>query len=127
MHRNTRILISSLILAALCLNLILYASQRYAPPRAESLSYSILDCPSHQNQNHLSIIVQFFTGEEDERGSEKHCFCYSCCSQRNSLTTPIPASVLIPKHYSVYRIIATELNYTKDFYTKLLIRSPPST
>lgn len=127
MHTYLRTLILSITLAALSLNLLFYTSQRYAPPRADSLSYSILDCPSHQKQHQLSLIMQFFTGQQDEGGTGKHCFCYSCCNQRDSFAVGVSASELIPEHHSVYGITITKLNYPKDFCTSLPIRSPPIT
>jgi len=115
-------------IAAISINFVLYSSQRYSPPRAESESYSVMNCPSHQGAKALSQIAQFLANSDEGSGSEKHCFCYSCCSNhpRGSNTLTIQTAVLNPDKYASYLAVLIEITYTEKLYRNLPIRSPPS-
>jgi len=126
MRTTLEIVATSLFSLVLSVNLLLYSSQRYYPPSPESLSYSILNCTSHQNQASVSEIIRLITGSSDkENGSEKHCFCYSCCNPRNPLAIP---AVISPKPETQ---LITFLRTNKEFlhasgsFKNLPIRSPP--
>jgi len=113
-------------LLALSVNFLLYSSQSYSPPKAESISYSIINCPSHENQHHASNIVQLITGTESKEGPEKDCFCYSCCSQRaSSVITLSTVTLTLEKHSSSIVTLNGSI-YTQDLYKNLPIRSPPA-
>src|SRR3990170_8716165 len=78
-----RILISVLSIF-LSINFIFFSFQHYIPPLFQnSVSYSILNCPSHSNQNPLSYIILHLSKSEGEEGNEKLCLCFSCCNQRS--------------------------------------------
>ena len=126
MRTTLEIVATSLFSLVLSVNLLLYSSQRYYPPRAESLSFSILNCTSHQNQESLSEIVRLITGSADkENGSEKHRFCYSCCNPRNPLA--IPALFLPKPKIQLLTFLRTskEFVHTGELLQNLPIRSPP--
>lgn len=125
MRRKAHFIACSVLFLALSLNLALYTSQKYAPPRAESLSYSVMDCPSHQGQGHVSALAGFITGNNDKEGAEKHCFCLSCCSQRTDVFIPVSTYVILTEHFTVYRPVETEFHSSEEFYTSLPTRSPP--
>lgn len=115
----------SLVLA-LSINFVLYSSQSYSPPKAESVSYSIVNCPSHDGGHHTPNIIQVILGSESENGAEKDCFCYDCCTQRvspfittNKITTNLA-------RYSFYAFQPNESSFTEDSYKNLPIRSPPA-
>ncbi len=107
-------------------NIVLFTSQRYSPPRAESKSYSVFHCPSHESKHGVSYIVFLLTSKEQENGSEKHCFCYSCCNSRASYALTTQTDVLSPDKYASYFAVFIEVIYTENFYKNLPIRSPPS-
>lgn len=126
MRRKAHLIACSVLFLALSLNLALYTSQKYAPPRAESLSYSVMDCPSHRGQDHLSAIASVITGRNTKEGVEKHCFCLSCCSQRTSLFIPAAACSIVREQFTVYLPAAVEFHHSEEFYSSLPIRSPPA-
>ncbi len=113
-------------IAAISINFILYSSQRYSPPRAESKSYSVKNCPSHEGMKTVTLIVQFLIDTEEEGGSEKHCFCYSCCNPRAYSALTTQTALLSPEKYASYLAVLTEITYTEKLYKNLPIRSPPS-
>ena len=125
MRRKAYFIACSFLFFALSLNLALYTSQKYAPPRAESLSYSVMDCPSHQGQGRLSTIAKFITGKNNKEGVEKHCFCLSCCSQRTNVFIPVSTYLILTEHFTVYRTAETEFHQSEEFYASLPTRSPP--
>ena len=43
--------LSLLLITALSVNFVLYSSQSYSPPKADSISYSVVNCPSHETQH----------------------------------------------------------------------------
>ena len=112
-------------IAAISVNFILYSSQRYSPPRAESQSYSVMDCPSHDGSGGMTKIAQFFLGSEKEEGSEKHCFCYSCCEDRVSPVLSAPDTLTTLLTYKRYTTEFYEFGLSDDSYKHLPIRSPP--
>ena len=114
------------LLLALSVNFLLYSSQSYSPPKAESISYSIINCPSHENQHHTSNIIQLITGTESEEGPEKDCFCYSCCSQRALSVITLSTVTVKLERYSTFIVTLNESIYTQDSYKNLPIRSPPA-
>jgi hypothetical protein len=115
-----------LFIAAISINFALYSSQSYSPPRAESKSYSVMNCPSHEGAKTLASIVQFFANSDEGSGSEKHCFCYSCCNPRGSHVLTTQSAVLNPDKYASYLAVLIEITYTEKLYGNLPIRSPPS-
>lgn len=118
--------LSLLLITALSVNFLLYSSQSYSPPKADSISYSVVNCPSHETQHDTTNIVQLITGTQGENGSEKDCFCYDCCSQRTSFYTLIPTVLLILEKHSIYIETINESIYIEDPYKNLPIRSPPN-
>lgn len=116
---------SVLLVLALSVNFLLYSSQSYSPPRADSISYSIVNCPSHEADHHTNI-VQIFMGSDREHGSEKDCFCYDCCSQRVSLEVIFQELSLVLKKYSTKFELLSESIHIEDSYKNLPIRSPPT-
>jgi hypothetical protein len=119
-------ILSFILLLALSINFLLYSSQSYSPPKAESISYSIVNCPSHENQHHASKIVQLITGTEDKSGPEKDCFCYDCCSQRAPSVITFSAVTVTLERYSTLIVTLNESIYAQDSYKNLPIRSPPA-
>ncbi len=114
------------LVVALSINFALYSSQSYSPPKAESISYSIVNCPSHDGGHHSSNIIQILLGSESKNGAEKDCFCYDCCTQRVSpfiTTKKITANLA---RYSYYAFQTNEFSFTEDSYKNLPIRSPPA-
>ena len=127
MRTTLEIVATSLFSIILSVNLLLFSSQRYYPPRAESLSFSILNCTSHQNQGSLSNIIRLITGSsDDENGVEKQCFCYSCCNPRNPVTISATISLMPPARRITYLSTNKELIFTDGLYQNLPIRSPPN-
>ncbi len=118
--------LSLILLLALSVNFLLYSSLSYSPPKAESISYSIVNCPSHENQHHASNIVKIITGTQSENGSAKDYFCYDCCTQRASSVITIPAVTLTLEIHSSFIVILNESIYTPDSYKNLPIRSLPT-
>lgn len=109
-------------------NIVLFSSQRYSPPKAESKSYSVFHCPSHESKHGdgVSFVVYLLTGKEQENGSEKHCFCYSCCNSRATYALTTQTAVLSPDKYASYLAVFIEVVYTENLYKNLPSRSPPS-
>ena len=126
MVRKLKNILSVTVVLALSINFVLYSSQSYSPPRAESISYSIVNCPSHEGLHHAQKIVQVIVGSESERGTEKDCFCYDCCTQRVSSFITTPSSTLTLARYSYYTFEYYEASYKEDSYKNLPIRSPPT-
>ncbi len=126
MRIRLEVLVTSLFSVVLSVNLLLYSSHHYAPPRAESPSYSILDCTSHGNQGLLPGILEILTGSsDDENGTEKQCFCCSCCSPRSQLSilTYVPHQAL--EQQVNYSATARDFTHAEDYYHNLAARSPP--
>ncbi|MEM7009127.1 MAG: hypothetical protein AAF462_08345 [Thermodesulfobacteriota bacterium] len=119
-----KVLSISLILA-LSINFVLYSSQSYSPPKAESVSYSIVNCPSHHSGHHASNVIQLFFTSESEEGAEKDCFCYDCCPQRISSFITTKTFTLKLNRYSYHTSWYAEAIQTKDRNVNLPIRSPP--
>lgn len=116
----------SLVLA-LSISFVLYSSQSYSSPKAYSVSYSIVNCPSHEGgQHHTSSIIQFIFDSDAENGAEKDCFCYDCCTQRISSFISTKEVTLTLARYSYLSYQYTEFSYTEDSYKNLPIRSPPN-
>ncbi len=107
-------------------NIVLFSSQRYSPPRAESKSYSVFHCPSHESKHDVSSVVYLLTGKEQENGSEKYCFCYSCCNSRASYALTTHTALLSPDKYASYFAVFIEVVYSENLYKNLPIRSPPT-
>jgi len=118
--------LSFILITVLSVNFLLYSSKSYSPPKAESISYSIANCPSHETQHHTTNIVQLITGTQGENGSEKDCFCYSCCNQRTSFDITIPTVLIVLEKYSTSIEIINESVHIEDSYKNLPIRSPPA-
>ncbi len=126
MVKQVNKVISNILLLALSINFALYSSQSYSLPKAESVSYSIVNCPSHDGGHHALNIVQAILGSDSENGAEKDCFCYDCCTQRVS---PFIATKTITTNlarYSYYAFKNNESSFTEDSYINLPIRSPPA-
>lgn len=122
---QTKKILPSLLIAVISVNFILYASQRYSPPRADSKSYSVLRCPYHESTHGVPGPVHPLTDSEQESGSEKNCFLYSCkdralsvLSVTGTLTAALePAGFLGQPH---------ESRLTEDIDRNVPVRSPPS-
>ncbi len=126
MVKNIKNILSVTAVLALSINFILYSSQSYSPPKAESISYSIVNCPEHEGSHHSNNIINLFLGSEGENGAEKDCFCYDCCSQRIESYTTAQTVTLTLERYSYYIYQSYEFSYTEDSYKNLPIRSPPA-
>jgi hypothetical protein len=118
--------LSFILITVLSVNFLLYSSKSYSPPKAESISYSIVNCPSHETPHHTTNFVQLITGTQGENGSEKECFCYSCCTQRASSVITLSTVTLTLERHSTFIVTLNESIYTKDSYKNLPIRSPPA-
>lgn len=116
-------------LTVLSINFALYSVESYIPPSVsqESISYSILNCPSHSNHNPLSDIILHLSRSEGEEGNEKHCLCFSCCNQRLPFVIFKPQTNLSLDEYIICLFPLDENPYLKEFYANLSIRSPPIT
>ena len=125
MAKKIKNLIPISLLIALSVNFVLYSSQSYSPPKAESVSYSIVNCPSHEGGHHSSNIIQAILGSESENGAEKDCFCYDCCTQRISPYITTKSFTLTLERYTYYTLQATEPPLSEDSNKNLPIRSPP--
>lgn len=125
LHFNFSRALSLVFSMALCLNFTLYSIQSYIPPSAHSLSYSILNCPSHTNQSPLSHIILYITKSEKENGSEKHCFCLPSNFPRSSFIASKSTGEILTNEYITYLFPPNENLYPKETFTNLLIRSPP--
>lgn len=107
---------------------ILYSIQPYVTPSSHhSLSYSIQHCPSHAVQNPLSYIIHHINKSENENGTKKHCFCFTQTVQRHSFIT-FKSSIkpLLDKYVLTFPLPLDENPYLEEFYTRLSVRSPPS-
>lgn len=125
MYKKLKTILSVSLILALSVNFLLYSSQSYSPPRAESVSYSIVNCPSHEGQHHTNI-VQILIGSDREHGSEKDCFCYDCCNQRVSSDITVHQLLLVlEKHLTIFEVL-NESIHIEDSYKNLPIRSPPN-
>jgi hypothetical protein len=124
MRLNPRIfaLVFSVVLA-------LYSTQPYLPTsikHSHSVSYSVLHCPSHSPiHNSLSYVIHHVGKSENEEGTEKYCFCFSCCLQRSLFTIFRPSINVLVDRYITYLFPLDESIYLKHFYTNLSVRSPP--
>ncbi len=125
MGKKLKKIFSVTLILALSINFVLYSSQSYSPPKAESISYSIVNCPTHDGGHHATIIINFFVGSEGENGAEKDCFCYDCCGQRLPSFITAQTVNLTLARYSYYRFQSYDFSYTEDSYKNLPIRSPP--
>lgn len=126
MRSKLRKALSLLLITALSVNFLLYSSQSYSPPKADSISYSAVNCPSHETEHHTTNIVQLITGTQGENGSEKDCFCYDCCNPRTSLDISIPTVLITLEQYSTYIEEISESIVIEDSHKNLPIRSPPN-
>jgi len=127
MSKKLKKVLSITLVLALSVNFVLYSSQSYSPPKAYSVSYSIVNCPSHEaGQHHTSTVIQLIFDSDAENGAEKDCFCYDCCTQRVSSFISTKELTLILAKYSYQSFLYTEFSYTEDSYKNLPIRSPPN-
>jgi len=123
-----RYILTSVLTIFLSINFIFFSFQHYIPPSFQnSVSYSILNCPSHSNQNPLSYIILHLSKSEGEDGNEKLCLCFSCCNQRSHFVIFKPQTNPFLDEYIICLFPLDENPYLKEFYTKLSIRSPPIT
>ena len=113
------------LIAAISVNFVLYSSQRYSPPRAEAKSYSVMHCPEHEGGDSLTKIVRLFIDSEEKSGSEKHCFCYSCCEDRVPPVLSEPYILTAILTYSTYTGEPYEPGLSWDLNKNLPIRAPP--
>jgi hypothetical protein len=105
---------------------ISYSFQHYIPPsKLNSISYSILNCPSHTNQNSLSYIIDYMTRSEGDEENEKLCLCFSCCNHRFPFVIFKPLINLSIDEYIISLFPSGENAYLKEPYTNLSTRSPP--
>lgn len=109
----------------LSINFFLYSTQSYVPPSTHSLSYSILNCPSHSAQSPLSHIILYITKSEKENRSEKHCFCVPSNINRSLFIVSKSTFDVLINEYITYLLSLNENLYLKENLTNLLIRSPP--
>lgn len=115
-----------ILITVLSVNFFLYSSQSYSPPRADSISYSVVNCPSHEAEHHSTNIVQIITGNQGENGSEKDCFCYDCCTQRISFDALTQTVLITLEKYSTSIETINEFIHVEDPHKNLPIRSPPN-
>ncbi len=128
MQLNPQARISAFVFSiVLSINFVLYSIQHYLPPSIKnSVSYSILDCPSHSTQNSLSHIIHHIDKSEGEEGTEKRCLCFTCCCVQRSLFTIVKPSInVLIDRYITYLFPFDENPYLIESYTNQLIRSPP--
>ncbi len=119
-------LLSITLILVLSVNFLLFSSNSYSPPRAESISYSIVNCPTHEGEHHQTNVIKIFLGADDQHGSEKDCFCYDCCSQRISPDIISQTFfIILEKHITTLEII-DESVHIEDSYKNHPIRSPPN-
>ena len=122
-----RYILSSVLTIFLPINFIFFSFQHYIPPSFQnSVSYSILNCPSHSNQNPLSYIILHLSISEGEEGNEKLCLCFSYCNQRSPFVIFKPLTNLSLDEYIICLFPLDENPYLKEFYTNPSLRSPPS-
>ncbi len=123
-----RYILTPVLTIFLPINFIFFSFQHYIPPSFQnSVSYSILNCPSHSNQNPLSYIILHLSKSEGEEGNEKLCLCFSCCNQRSHFVIFKPQTNLSLDEYIICLFPLDENPYLKEFYSNLSIRSPPIT
>jgi hypothetical protein len=109
------------------INFVFFSFQHYIPPSLhKSVSYTILNCPSHSNQDSLSYIIKFITKSKDKEGNEKLCLCFTCCNQRAPFVICKLQKNLPLNEYVISFHPLNENHYLKEFYTSLSIRSPPT-
>lgn len=125
MSKKLKNIFSVGLIIVLSVNFFLFSSQSYSPPRAESVSYSITNCPTHEGSHHATSIIKLFLGSDSEHGSKKDCFCYDCCSQRISPDIFTQTFFIILEQYSTKLEILDESIHIADSYKNLPIRSPP--
>jgi hypothetical protein len=118
-------ILSITLILVVSVNFLLFSSKSYSPPRAESISYSIVNCPTHEGEHHQTNVINIFLGADDQHGSEKDCFCYDCCSQRISPDIISQTFFIILEKYSTTLEIFDESVHIEDAYKNLPIRSPP--
>lgn len=116
--------LSIILITVLSVNFLLYSSQSYSPPKADSISYSVVNCPSHETEHHSTNIFQIITGNKGN-GSEKDCFCYDCCTQRISFDFTTQTVFTVHEKYSTLIELLNESTHVEDSYKNLPIRSPP--
>ena len=122
-----RYILTSVLTIFLSISFIFFSFQHYIPPSFQnSVSYSILNCPSHSNQNLLLYIILHISNSEGEEGNEKLCLCFPCCNQRLPFVIFKPLTNLSLDEYIICLFSLDENPYLKEFYTNLSIRSPPS-
>ncbi len=122
-----RYILTSVLTIFLSTNFIFFSFQHYIPPSFQnSVSYSILNCPSHSNQNPLSYIILYLSKSKGEDGNEKLCLCFSCCNQRSPFVIFKPLTNLSLDEYIICLFPLDENPYLKEFYTNPSVRSPPS-
>ena len=125
MRTRFEVLTTSLLSLVISFNLLLYSLQRYSPPEADSPSFSVLYCTSHDVEG-VSAIVRLVTDDEGKSGTEKHCFCHSCCSSafKSEISKPAtaPAACGDESRYPA----ENESTVSVDFKNGIPIRSPPA-
>ncbi|GJM16339.1 MAG: hypothetical protein DHS20C13_16660 [Thermodesulfobacteriota bacterium] len=126
MSKKLEQLLSAILVLAISINFVLYSSQSYSPPRAESISYSIVNCPTHEGERHETNIIQTILGTDSEHSSAKNCYCYDCCNQRVSFDITVKTVLLVLEKYSISIETISESRYVEDSYKNLPIRSPPN-
>lgn len=127
MRTGIEVLTTSLLSLVISFNLLLYSLQRYSPPVPDSPSFSVLDCTSHKTDAELSSIVDLITGDEGETGTEKHCFCHGCCSQRHNTEIHKPVITAAACSDESSYPFQNESSCADDFNRNIPIRSPPGT
>ena len=110
---------------ALSFNFTLFSIQPYMPPSAHSLSYSVLNCPSHSAQSTLPHIILYIAKPEKENGGEKHCFCLPSKLPRSLFIASKPTADVLINGYIIYLFPPDENLYLEESLTNLPIRSPP--
>ncbi|HVY54211.1 MAG TPA: hypothetical protein VHC46_00480, partial [Thermodesulfobacteriota bacterium] len=84
-----------------------------------------LYCTSHESKD-ASVVRKLFSDDEGEKGTEKHCFCHSCCSP--GYKSELPSQAAAPA------VLSDEGQYpaeddsalSADFKNGIPIRSPPA-
>ena len=110
----------------LSINFIFFSFQHYIPPSfRHSVSYSILNCPSHSNRNSISYIIYYLYGSEGKEGNEKNCPCFTCSIHRFSFIASKPSINFLIDEYRAYLFALDQNLPLKEFYKNLSIRSPP--
>jgi len=123
--REIKKILSIALILVLSVNFLLFSSKSYSPPRAESISYSIVNCPTHEGEHQQTNLINIFLGADDQHGSEKDCFCYDCCSQRISPEIISQTFFVILEKHTTTLEIFDESVHIEDAYKNLPIRSPP--